>query len=58
MFDLQVVIASTRQGRKGASVVFSPEETHDKAATTMLNELVRWTEALSTLRQPRSQAGA
>jgi len=39
-----------------ATGVFTPEETHDKAAATMLNELVRWTEALSTLRQPKSQA--
>ena len=31
---------------------FAANETHDKSAAVMLDELLRWTTALSTLRQP------
>src|SRR5262252_568447 len=33
-----------------ADGVFAPEETHSQAAKTMLDELLRWTNALKTLR--------
>ena len=33
---------------------FAANETHDKSATTMLDELLRWTNALATLRTPVS----
>jgi NAD(P)H-dependent FMN reductase len=35
-----------------ATLRFDPGETHEKSATTMLNELVRWTDALKVLRPP------
>jgi NAD(P)H-dependent FMN reductase len=35
-------------------VTFKGGETQDKAAATMLDELVRWTDALKTLRIPPS----
>jgi hypothetical protein len=31
--------------------VFKNNETHDKAATVVLDELLRWTDALKPLRQ-------
>lgn len=33
---------------------FAANETHDKSAATMLDELLRWTNALATLRKPVS----
>jgi NAD(P)H-dependent FMN reductase len=35
-----------------ATGVFTPEDAAVRAATTMLNELLRWTEALAVLRRP------
>jgi NAD(P)H-dependent FMN reductase len=35
-----------------AEGVFTPTEAHEKAATTMLDELLRWTDAMKTLRAP------
>ena len=34
--------------------VFKPTEAHEKAATVMLDELLRWSAALATLRPPKS----
>lgn len=56
---LPIITASTRSGRKGRffstyieeeAGTFSPPEVQEKAATVMLDELVRWAGALRTLR--------
>lgn len=38
--------------------IFTPNDSHKKAATGMLAELHRWTEALAVLRQPAAGAAA
>ena len=38
----------------GADATFHPGEVHEKAATAMLDELLRWTRALKTLRPPNA----
>ena len=43
---IQMVAQHMSEGR------FTPKDVHVTSATTMLNELVRWTEALKPLRQP------
>jgi NAD(P)H-dependent FMN reductase len=40
-----------------ATGVFTPEEVQKRSALIMLDELHRWTEALTTMRQPKSQTG-
>src|SRR4051794_9875730 len=43
---IQMVAQHMNEGR------FTPKDVHVTSATTMLNELVRWAEALKPLRQP------
>lgn len=50
MPKLAVILASTRDGRQGPDGVFHGPEPLDKAASTMLDELARWSSALAGLR--------
>ena len=49
MFEAVTIPLFTQYLKDG---VFSPTEHHEKAATVMLDELLRWTEALTALRRP------
>jgi hypothetical protein len=45
-----VTIPFVAQATDKDTGAFRPTETHEKSATVMLDELLRWTEALASLR--------